>query len=174
MAAPLPGHIQAYLEVAAGCQSCLRATQRGVCISELIKRARESQDRNVVPLSRGLQIVPERPRLTVRAWAASFAGLALVSALACGSPYTGPTPTAPVSGATYGEAGGWLNYRAQCALNHSIRLSRNSREIDLSEGQALFHVAKTRPNPLSCEAMGRLSARSEAVDVYRKGEWYGV
>jgi len=54
-----PEHIQAYLEVAAGWSSCLRSDPEGVLTSQnSSSAARESQDENVVPLSRGLQIVP--------------------------------------------------------------------------------------------------------------------
>jgi transmembrane sensor len=166
-----PEHIQAYLEVAAGWSELPTSDPQGrIDIAALIKRARESQDDNVVPLSACADTRPRRSRQTLRVWAASLAGLALAIGLtAWVALYRANTYSTGV-----GEQrtvrlvdGSTIELNALSTIR--VRLSQKVREIDLTEGQALFHVAKDPARPFIVSSGGTtVRAVGTQFDVYRK------
>jgi len=166
-----PEHIQAYLEVAAGWSELPTSDPEGrLDISALIKRARESHDENVVPLSSWSVPRPERRRFTARTWAASFAGLALVTGLTAWVALYRPNTYSTGIGEQRTVRlidGSTIELNALSTIR--VRLSEKERDIDLTEGQALFHVAKDQARPFIVRSDGTtVRAVGTQFDVYRK------
>jgi transmembrane sensor len=166
-----PEHIQAYLEIAEGWAELPTSDPQGrIDIAALIERARQSGNENVVALSPSYTPLPSRRRLGVGVWTASLAGLVLMVSLAVWAYlYQANTYRTGV-----GEQrtvrlldGSTIELNALSRIR--IRLSRNAREIDLTEGQALFHVAKDRARPFIVHSDGTtVRAVGTQFDVYRK------
>jgi transmembrane sensor len=166
-----PDHIQAYLEIAEGWAELPTSDpEQRLDIPALVARARESRDENVVPLSPRETVVPKRKLPSRRAWAASLAGVALVLGLAVwGYLYHADTYRTGV-----GEQrtvrlldGSTIELNALSSIR--VRLSKNTREVDLREGQALFRVAKDSARPFVVHSDGTtVRAVGTQFDVYRK------
>jgi len=166
-----PDHIQAYLEIAEGWAELPTSDpEHRLDIQALVARARESQDENVVSLSPRETALPNRQRRSMTAWAASLAGVALVLGLAVWSYlYQANTYRTGV-----GEQrtvrlldGSTIELNALSSIR--VRLSKNTREVDLREGQALFRVAKDPARPFLVHSDGTtVRAVGTQFDVYRK------
>src|SRR5882757_416589 len=166
-----PDHIQAYLEIAEGWAELPTSDpEHRLDIQALLARARESQDENVVSLSPRETALPNRQRRSMTAWAASLAGVALVLGLAVWSYlYQANTYRTGV-----GEQrtvrlldGSTIELNALSSIR--VRLSKNTREVDLREGQALFRVAKDPARPSLVHSDGTtVRAVGTQFDVYRK------
>jgi transmembrane sensor len=166
-----PEHIQAYIEVAAGWAELPTADPEGrLDIPALIKRARESQEENVVTVPQWTPARVHRRSLSVRAWAASLAGVAIiVGGAAWLTHYRANTFSTGV-----GEQrtvrladGSMIELNALSTIR--VRLSQQERDIDLAEGQALFHVAKDPARPFIVKS-GATTVRAVGTqfDVYRR------
>jgi len=167
-----PEHIQAYLEIAAGWAELPTSDPQGrIDVSALIQRASESGDENIVALAPSSPRPPRRRRsLRVEAWAASLAGVALVIGLSvsaylyeANSYRTGVGEQRTVRLAD----GSTIELNALSSIR--VHLSRNTREVELTEGQALFHVAKDRARPFIVHSDGTaVRAVGTQFDVYRR------
>ena len=166
-----PEHIQAYIEVAAGWAELPTADPEGLLdIPALIKRARESQEENVVPISQWASARVHRRRPSVRAWAASLAGVVIIiGAATWWTSYRANTFSTGV-----GEQrtvrlvdGSTIELNALSMVR--VRLSQKERDIDLAAGQAMFHVAKDPARPFIVKS-GATTVRAVGTqfDVYRK------
>lgn len=165
-----PEHVQAYLVIAAGWAELPTADpEQWLDIESLIERARESQDDNVVTLSPGRTSAPRRR--TSRAWVAGCAAASLVVVTSLmfyfgqGDTYrtgVGEQRTVElVDGSTIE-----LNVRSQIR----VRLSKTGREVELIDGQALFHVAKDPTRPFIVRSgTTRVRVVGTQFDVYKKG-----
>lgn len=163
-----PEHVQAYLVIAAGWAELPTSDpDQSLDITSLIQRAREAQDENVVTLSP--KMMPPRRR-TSRVWVARFAAasLAVVVSLmfyfAQHDTYrtgVGEQRTVElVDGST-------IELNVQSKIR--VRLSKNVREVDLIDGQALFHVAKDPTRPFIVRSgTAKVRAVGTQFDVYRK------
>jgi transmembrane sensor len=165
-----PEHIQAYLEIAEGWAELPTADPgHRLDLQELIARARESRDENVVML-------PVQPAATARrgvsrkVLAASLAGMTLLlgfvvwSILSRANTYTtgiGEQRTLQL------QDGSTIELNAHSSVR--IRLTGLTREVDLKDGQALFRVAKDSARPFLVHSDGTtVRAVGTQFDVYRK------
>jgi len=165
-----PEHIQAYLEIAEGWAE-LPTSDPGhrIDIQELIARARESRDENVVPLPVQPTATPRRPGLRM-ASAASLAGMTLILGLVV----WGILSRANTYSTGLGEQrtlklqdGSTIELNALSSVR--VRLTANAREVDLKDGQALFRVAKDPARPFLVHSDGTIvRAVGTQFDVYRK------
>jgi len=166
-----PEHIQAYIEIAAGWAELPTADpERRLDIPALIKRARESQEENVVPLSPWAPARVHRRRLSVRAWAASLAGIAIiVGAGAWLTLYRANTFSTGVGEQRTVRLADGSTIELNALSTVRVRLSEKERDIDLTEGQALFHVAKDPARPFIVQS-GTTTVRAVGTqfDVYHK------
>jgi transmembrane sensor len=167
-----PEHIQAYLEIAAGWAELPTSDpERCLDIATLLERARDSEDEHVVALSPRMASPQRQRRMTTfQAWVACLGGvsfavvLSLILYLSQGDTYRtgiGVQRTVElVDGSTIE-----LNVRSKIR----VRLSKKVREVELIEGQALFHVARdpTRPFVVRSDATN-VRAVGTQFDVYRK------
>ena len=164
-----PEHVQAYLVIAAGWAELPTSDpDQSLDMALLIQRAREARDENVVTLS------PKRmtPRRRIsRVWVGRFAAaslaviLSLLFYFAQDDTYrtgVGEQRTVElVDGSTIE-----LNVRSKIR----VRLSKSMREVDLIDGQALFHVAKDPTRPFIVRSgTAKVRAVGTQFDVYRKG-----
>jgi transmembrane sensor len=167
-----PEHIQAYLEVAAGWSELPTSDPEGrLDIPALIERAKESQDENVVPLSTRPPTPLPRRRLTVRAWAASLAGVAFIIGLGTWAVlYRANTYYSTGVGEQRTVRlvdGSTIELNALSTIR--VRLSEKERDIDLTAGQALFHVAKDQTRPFIVRSNETtVRAVGTQFDVYKK------
>jgi len=166
-----PDHIQAYLEIAEGWAELPTSDpEQRLDIQTLIARARQGQDENVVSLSLRETALPKRKLPSMRALAASLAGVALVLGVAVWS-YLHHADTYRTG---VGEQrtvrlldGSTIELNALSSIR--VRLSKNTREVDLKEGQALFRVAKDSVRPFLVHSDGTtVRAVGTQFDVYRK------
>jgi transmembrane sensor len=166
-----PDHIQAYLEIAEGWAELPTSDpEHRLDIQSIIARARQSQDGNVVSLSPREPLLAKRKLLSTTALAASLAGVALVLGLAVWS-YLNHANTYRTG---VGEQrtvrlldGSTVELNALSSVR--VRLSKNTREVDLREGQALFRVAKDPARPFLVHSGGTtVRAVGTQFDVYRK------
>ena len=179
-----PEHIQAYLEVAAAWAELPTSDPQGrIDMAGLMERARASRDDDVVvPLGARVspRIEPREPAPTNSRWRAFpmhralAAGIALVViiagvagwlALVGGNTYTtdiGEQRTIRLPDDSIVD----LNARSRIR----VRFSKAARTIELTDGQALFHVAKDphRPFIVRSDTMAVRAVGTE-FDVYRKG-----
>jgi len=166
-----PEHIQAYIEIAAGWAELPTADPEGrLYIPTLIKRARESQEENVVALSPWAPARLRRRRLSVRAWAASLAGVAiLVGAGAWFTLYRADTFSTGLGEQRAVRLADGSTIELNALSTVRVRLSHKERDIDLTEGQALFYVAKDPARPFIVHS-GTTTVRAVGTqfDVYRK------
>ena len=164
-----PEHVQAYLVIAAGWAELPTSDpDQWLDMPSLIQRAREAQDENVITLS-PKRMTPRRR--TSRAWVARLGAASLAVALslmfyvAQDDTYrtgVGEQRTVElVDGSTIE-----LNVRSKIR----VRLSKSVREVDLIDGQALFHVAKDQTRPFIVRSgTAKVRAVGTQFDVYRKG-----
>lgn len=164
-----PEHVQAYLVIAAGWAELPTSDpDQWLDMPSLLQRAREAQDENVVTLS-PRRMTPRRR--TSRAWVARLGAASLAVALslmfyvAQDDTYrtgVGEQRTVElVDGSTIE-----LNVRSKIR----VHLSKNVREVDLIDGQALFHVAKDQTRPFIVRSgTAKVRAVGTQFDVYRKG-----
>lgn len=166
-----PDHIQAYLEIAEGWAELPTADpEQQLDIQALIQRARESHDENVISLTPQALTSSELPRPRVRAWAAYVA----VVALALGLGVWAYLSQANSYRTGVGEQrtvrlidGSTIELNALSKIR--VALSKDKREIELTEGQALFHVAKDANRPFIVHSDGTtVRAVGTQFDVYRK------
>lgn len=166
-----PDHIQAYLEVAEGWAELPTSDPaHRIDIQTLVQRARESRDESVILLSSAPKASPERRLLSMRTWAASLAAVTLVVGLAVWVYLS----QANMYRTGIGEQrtvrlldGSIVELNALSSVR--VRLSKNKREVDLQEGQALFHVARDQTRPFIVRS-GETIVRAVGTqfDVYRK------
>jgi transmembrane sensor len=162
-----PEHIQAYLDVAAGWSELPTADPLGrIDIAALVARARATPDENVVPLSMRSARPSSKRRLLTWGLAASLlmlAGTLGVLEWRANMFSTGVGEQRTV----------WLADGSTAELNAlskiRVRLSGTRREIELAEGQVLFHVAKDGSRPFIVRS-GATTIRAVGTefDVYRK------
>ncbi len=143
-----PEHIQAYLEVAAGWSELPTADPESrIDLEELVARARQSRDDNVVRLPPPAAARRSTARARWLALAASVVAVALL--VGAGSWLLG-------QGSTYSTAVGEqrtvvLADGSTVILNAlttiRVRMSRRDREIDLLRGQAFFHDVHEQNRP---------------------------
>jgi transmembrane sensor len=165
-----PEHIQAYLEIAAAWAELPTSDpDRRLDIATVVQRAQDSTDENVVTLP-PRRVSPQRQHRTFRTWAACLGGvsfavvLSLIFYILQADTYrtgVGVQRTVELADGSSIE----LNVRSQIR----VRLSRKVREVDLIEGQALFHVAKDPARPFVVRS-GPTNVRAVGTqfDVYRK------
>ncbi|HEY8509266.1 MAG TPA: FecR domain-containing protein [Steroidobacteraceae bacterium] len=164
-----PEHIQAYLEIAEGWSELPTSDPQGrLDIQALIRRARESQEENVIPLADRPAVQPRRP--VMRLWAASLAGVAALILVAVllmlrdADTYRTGVGEQRIVRLTDGSI---VEMNALSKMR--VRLSENAREIDLEQGQAMFRVAKDQSRPFLVH-IGDTTVRAVGTqfDVYRK------
>lgn len=166
-----PEHIQAYLEIAEGWAELPTSDPaHRLDIQELITRARESRDENVVALSLQATATPRRHGSFRATLAASVAGVLLILGLGV----WGLLSRADTYSTGIGEQrtirlqdGSTIELNALSSLR--VRLSASAREVDLQDGQALFRVAKDPVRPFLVHS-GETTVRAVGTqfDVYRK------
>jgi transmembrane sensor len=165
-----PEHIQVYLEIAAGWAELPTSDPQGrIDITELIQRARAGGDENVVPLPTASSVRRGRRRVGVSAWA-SLAAVAVVVGLAIGVYwYQGSIYRTGVGEQRTVRLLDGSTVELNALSRIRVRLSRTMREIDLTEGQGLFHVAKDPSRPFIVYSDGTtVRAVGTQFDVYRK------
>jgi transmembrane sensor len=173
-----PQHIQAYFEVAAAWSELPDRDPEGrFDIQDMIRIARESNDRNIVKLSRhSLQSGQRReanggkPHLNLALKVAIAATLLIALTLSTFYVYY----QRGIYATTIGEQrsltladGSTVELNAQTQIR--VRYSENERHIDLLKGQALFHVARNKTRPFIVDT-GETQVRAVGTqfDVYRK------
>jgi transmembrane sensor len=166
-----PDHIQAYLEIAEGWAELPTADpDHRLDLSALIELARQSPDDNVVPLLTRSAKPTQNRRRSMTAWAASFVGVTLAACLGVWV-YQSQANTYRTG---VGEQrtvrlldGSTVELNALSSVR--VRLSERVREVDLQQGQALFHVAKDKARPFLVHSDGiTVRAVGTQFDVYRK------
>jgi transmembrane sensor len=168
-----PEHIQAYLEVAAGWSELPTSDPEGrLNIPALIAHARGSHDENVISLSQNSATPAPRRRQVVRAWAASIAGVALIIGLTTWvALYRANTYSTGIGEQRTVRLADGSTVELNALSTIHVRLSQHERDIDLTEGQALFHVAKDHARPFIVRSGGTtVRAVGTQFDVYKKHE----
>jgi transmembrane sensor len=168
-----PEHIQAYLEIAAAWSELPTADPEArIAIPELLVRARAVAEENVIPLSPLAQRV-SRPR-------ASKWTLPLAASVAC-LVFAIASFWFFISGRnTYSTGIGqqrtvMLADGSTIVLNAltsiRIRVTRQIREVDLIQGQALFHDVQDKKRPFIVRSDGTIiRAIGTQFDVYNRSE----
>ncbi len=184
-----PEHIQAYLEVSAAWSELPTSDPEGrIDVEAMVARAQASAEDNVVEF--------EKRRLTALSGAdvpvqvtsdgsaeqvgsrgfrrgAMFAAAAVVAAVALGVGLWEASVYGVYSTGVGEQRTVMLADGSTIELNAlsrvRVRLSRDVRNIELTEGQALFHVAKDRTRPFIVRS-GTATVRAVGTqfDVYRK------
>jgi transmembrane sensor len=166
-----PEHIQAYLEIAEGWAELPMSDPQGrIDVQGLIRRARESQHDNVVSLPSQPAARPEQPRRHIQKWAASFAGLAfLIGVFGWMLLYEANTYRTGIGEQRMVRLPDGSVVELNALSTVRVRLSDHAREIELAEGQALFHVAKDETRPFIVRS-GETTVRAVGTqfDVYKK------
>ena len=166
-----PDHIQSYLEIAAGWAELPSADpEQRLDIQQLVARARESRDKNVIALSPGEPTLPERKDRPFWVWAASLAGGVLAIGLAAWAHWY----QVNIYQTGVGEQrivrlldGSSIELNALSSVR--VRVSKGAREVDLQEGQALFRVAKDPARPFLVHSDGTtVRAVGTEFDVLRR------
>lgn len=180
-----PGHIQAYLEVAAAwAELPTQVAPERLDVEDLVRRARASEPNDVV-VSFKAGVAPTQgwmePERSKEQRGRHFPPRALAAGIAAALVVTG--------------ALGWLNWRdpdtyttgvgeqrtihladdSMVDLNArstiQVRFSRFERIIDLKEGQAMFHVARDPRRPFTVRSDNTaVRAVGTQFDVYRKDD----
>jgi transmembrane sensor len=169
-----PEHIQAYLEVAAGWSELPTSDPEGrMDIQALVDRARAAQDGNVIPLS-SVEPPARRPRRPHRArqLAASIA----CAALALGAAAWLLTHRGVIYSTGIGEQrtimladGSTVVLNALTTVR--VRISPSVREIDLLQGQALFHDIEDKSRPFIVRSDSTtIRAIGTQFDVYDRSD----
>jgi transmembrane sensor len=179
-----PEHIQAYLEVSAAWSELPTSDPEGrIDVAALIKRARASAEDNVIaqwatPSSRtapsslrGVSPRPERaPPQATGLWYGLAASILLTALLLTAWLYTQRNAYATDIGEqrTVRLAdGSTIELNALSSVR--VWLSSDVRNIELVQGQALFHVAKDRSRPFIVQSgVTTVRAVGTQFDVYRK------
>lgn len=166
-----PDHIQTYLEIAEGWAE-LPTSDPGhrIDIQELVRQAREGKDENVVVLPPASRALPRQRTYLLTGLAACLAAATLVIGLAV----WGYLSQANTYRTGIGEQrtvrlvdGSTMELNALSSVR--VRFSDNIREVDLRQGEALFHVAKDRARPFLVHSDGTtVRAVGTQFDVYRK------
>ena len=168
-----PENIQAYLEVSAGwAELPVSDPERRFDVDELVARARSAHDDNVVPLepkSALPSFSARSPRWHTASWtvlavAASVVAVVMGLNLLKSQTYStgiGEQRTVRLSDGSTVELNALSKVR--------VRLEKSVRQVDLVQGQALFHVAKDRARPFIVRA-GSTDVRAVGTefDVYRR------
>jgi transmembrane sensor len=166
-----PEHIQAYLEIAEGWAELPTSDpDHQLDILALIKRARESQEDTVVQLPAREPARRPYRRGSIRAWAASLAGVALILGAALWVLlYQANTYRTGVGEQRMVRLLDGSIVELNALSNIRVRLSQTAREVDLRAGQALFRVAKDPARPFLVHSDGTtVRAVGTQFDVYRK------
>jgi len=175
-----PEHIQAYLEVSAAWSELPTGDPEGrIDVAALVARARESADDNVVALSARaegagppgvarLQITPRRWSLP--AVAASIAlALVLLGFTAWFVAFRADSYSTGIGEQRTVRLADGSTVELNALSRISVRLSKTLRDIELTRGQALFHVAKDGARPFIVQSEGvTVRAVGTQFDVYRK------
>jgi transmembrane sensor len=183
-----PEHIQAYLEIAEGWAELPTDDSHGrLDLAAIVERARRSEDdENVVALmpraarthdeangnralataarANGAARTSTRARLVGLATAAAICGLVMWLVLFAASTYrTGIGEQRTIRLAD----GSTIELNALSSVR--VRLTDSARDIELEQGQALFHVAKDPQRPFIVRS-GQTTVRAVGTqfDVYRK------
>lgn len=169
-----PEHIQAYLEVAAGWAELPTADPEGrIDIAALMARARSQPEEKVIALGR-LGRLARRPRRF--RWAP-----ALAASLACIALAIGTTAWCLLQRAnTYNTAIGeertlMLPDGSTVVLNAlttvKVRFTSRTREVELEQGQALFHDVEDKTRPFIVRSKGTtIRAIGTQFDVYNRAD----
>jgi transmembrane sensor len=175
-----PEHIQAYLEVSAAWSELPTGDPEGrIDVTALLARARESADDNVVAFGargedagpRGLARGPLTPRRrSLPALAASIAfALMLLGLTAWLVAFRADTYSTGVGEQRTVRLADGSTVELNALSSIRARLSKTLRDIELTRGQALFHVAKDRARPFIVQSEGvTVRAVGTQFDVYRK------
>jgi transmembrane sensor len=169
-----PEHVRAYLRVSAFWEDAAdleRHTKHG--IEELVQRA--VAEGNVVALGRGMEIPMPRARggndrARALSWlaglAAACAGVGLAGWLVLSRTPSYSTTVGEQRTITLPD-GSTVELNARSRV--SVRYTRAKREVNLTEGQALFRVAKSPSRPFIVLVAGTgIRAVGTEFDVYRK------
>lgn len=168
-----PQHIQAYLEVASAWSELPTADPEGrIDLRELIERARASVDDNVVPLStvagragHRSDRAGRRPRaLSLAAALAAFA--ILVGVATWLGFYRADTYSTGIGEQRTVRLEDGTTVELNALSTIKVRLASDVRKVELTEGQALFHVAKDPKRPFI--------VRSDATTVRAVGTQFDV
>lgn len=191
-----PDHIQAYLEIVGTYAELPLPKPAGkLDVQALIAHARSSPDDNVIPLDvprsgipgvsgpslstlgkrngardSGKGEAPHARRRTARAWPAIAAAI-LISALVLSTWIyaqrgTYSTQIGEQRSLTLAD-GSTVELNSHSSIR--VHYTEHERHIDLSEGQALFHVAKNEARPFIVRTDDtRVRAVGTQFDVYRK------
>lgn len=170
-----PEHIQAYLEVASAWSELPTADPHGrIDLPELIARARASSDDNVVPLSTGktgrAAYAGQQRQLGAPRLAAAVAALAIAVGFAAWMGfYRADTYSTGIGEQRTVRLADGTTVELNALSSIEVRLSGNARKVDLTEGQALFHVAKDKTRPFTVRS-GTTSVRAVGTqfDVYKR------
>lgn len=166
-----PEHIQAYLEIAEGWAELPTSDPaHRLDVEQLIARARESRDENVVPLSMQTTATQRRTVSVRMAIAASVAGVALLlGAVVWGFLYRANTYSTGIGEQRTVRLQDGSTIELNALSSVRVRLSSRTREVDLRDGQALFRVAKDPERPFLVHSDATtVRAVGTEFDVYRK------
>ncbi|MBL8268885.1 FecR family protein [Steroidobacter sp.] len=172
-----PQHIQAYLEVASAWSELPSADPKGrIDLAALIARARASTDDNVVPLSTVRTEQADRRQYREgrgrRAFkmAAAFATLAILVGVASWLGfYRAVTYSTGIGEQRTVRLEDGTTVELNALSTVKVRLASNVRNVELTEGQALFHVAKDPKRPFIVRSDDTtVRAVGTQFDVHRK------
>jgi transmembrane sensor len=133
----------------------------------------ESAVQAEIPATPQLRELRSRRRISSRTWSQLAASVAVIGLIAGGSIWY-LAARMPVYATTFGEQRSiTLDDGSVVDINsHSrvqVRYSANERDVDLLEGEALFHVAKNPARPFwVSSATTRVRAVGTEFDVYKK------
>ncbi|HVW70476.1 MAG TPA: FecR family protein [Steroidobacteraceae bacterium] len=166
-----PEHIQTYIEIAAGWAE-LPTSDPARCldIPLLVQRAKQSHDENVVTLSAAPLARPAQRRTPLRTWTVLFAAASLAIVFALGIYFfeAGTYRTGVGEQRTVELADG-TTIEMNALSTIRVRLSKSLRKVYLTDGQALFHVAKDPSRPFIVYSDGMtVRAVGTQFDVYRR------
>lgn len=172
-----PQHIQAYLEIASAWSELPTADPKGrIDLAALIARARSSADDNVVPLAaartehatRGERRVDRMGRRRrALSIAAAFATLAILTGVATWLGfYRADTYSTGIGEQRTVRLEDGTTVELNALSTVKVRLASDVRNVELTEGQALFHVAKDPQRPFI--------VRSDATTVRAVGTQFDV
>lgn len=172
-----PQHIQAYLEVASAWSELPTADPKGrIDLSELIARARSSADDNVVPLATaraeqatrvGRRVDRVGQRRRALNLAAVFATFAILTGIATWLGfYRADTYSTGIGEQRTVRLEDGTTVELNALSTVKVRLASDIRNVELTEGQALFHVAKDPKRPFI--------VRSDATTVRAVGTQFDV
>ncbi|HEY5756759.1 MAG TPA: FecR family protein [Steroidobacter sp.] len=175
-----PQHIQAYLEIASAWSELPTADPKGrIDLREVIERARASADDNVVPLAthraeQGLRTAHHFPRAGRRQRAFNLAAVLATFAILIGVGtwlgfYRADTYTTGIGEQRTVRLEDGTTVELNALSTVKVRLASNARNVELTQGQALFHVAKDPKRPFIVRSDDTtVRAVGTQFDVHRK------